>query len=177
RGLARQKTPVLPELLARPGGLATVQPVDHGRGNPARFQNEARHGFRKGARHAGRVQGRLDLVFVSAAGRHTGYPMRALSLPMTPSMVSPSARAAKVSAMRCLRIGSAMSRISSIEGDSRPSMRARARAASISAWLARGLGPQEISLPISPLSGPGRAERTRLRIDDTTDSPTGRRRA
>ena len=41
-------------------------------------------------------------------------------------------------------------------------MRARARATSISAWLARGLGPQEISLPMSPVSGPGRAARTRL---------------
>ena len=102
--------------------------------------------------------------------------MRALSLPMTPSMVSPSARAAKVSAMRCLRIGSAIAMTSSIDGESRPSMRARARATSISAWLARGLGPQEISLPSSPVSGPGRAERTSLRIASTTDSPTGNRR-
>ena len=95
---------------------------------------------------------------------------------MTASMVSPSARAAKVSAMRCLRIGSAISSTSSIEGDSRPSSSARARTTSISAWLARGLGPQAISLPISPVSGPGRAERTSVRIASTTDSPTGRRR-
>ena len=69
-----------------------------------------------------------------------------------------------------------MATTSSIDGESRPSMSARARATSISAWLARGLAPQAINLPISPLSGPGRAERTRLRIASTTDSPTGRRR-
>ena len=37
---------------------------------------------------------------------------------MTPLAVSPSARAANVSAMRCLRIGSAVSMTSSIDGDS-----------------------------------------------------------
>jgi len=65
-----------------------------------------------------------------------------------------------------------MSKTSSIEGESRPSIRARARAASISDWLARGLGPQEISLPSSPESGPGRAlidGRLSPSIDDVLD--------
>src|SRR5260370_174717 len=48
--------------------------------------------------------------------------------------------------------------------------------ASISAWRARGPGPQAIDLATSPPSGPGRAERTSARIASTTDSPTGRRR-
>ena len=39
-----------------------------------------------------------------------------------------------------------------------------------------GPGPHEINLPISPPSGPGRAERTSWRIASTTDSPTGIRR-
>ena len=55
-------------------------------------------------------------------------PMRDVSLPITPPMVSPSARAAKVSAMRCLRTGSASATTSSIDGASRPSSSARARA-------------------------------------------------
>ena len=78
--------------------------------------------------------------------------------------------------MRCLSTGSASAITSSIDGASRPSSSARARATSISACEARGLGPQAISLPRSPASGPGRAERTSLRIASTTDSPTGRRR-
>ena len=84
--------------------------------------------------------------------------------------------AAKLSAMRCFKIGSAKSTTSSIDGAKRPSSSARARTASISAWLARGLGPQAISLAVSPPSDPGRAERTSERIASTTDSPTGSRR-
>src|SRR5665647_2740484 len=42
--------------------------------------------------------------------------------------------------------------------------------------IAWGPGPQAISLPASPPSGPGRAERTSDRIASTTESPTGSRR-
>ena len=49
------------------------------------------------------------------------------------------------------------------------------RAASATGWRA-GPGPQAISLPASPPSSPGRAERTSERIASTTESPTGRRR-
>src|SRR5258708_693553 len=63
-------------------------------------------------------------------------------------MVIPSARAAKESAMRWRSTGAASAITSSSEGLSRPSMRARARQASISAWLARGPGPHELRLDI-----------------------------
>ena len=81
--------------------------------------------------------------------------------------VSPSARAAKVSAMRCFRTGSASAATSSIEGDRRPSISARARQASIRAWAARGPGPQAISLVNGGiLAGPGRADEVEDRLDD-----------
>jgi hypothetical protein len=62
-----------------------------------------------------------------------GYPIRAFSRAITASMLSPSARAVKVSAIRCLRMGSARSSTSSIEGARRRSSKARARTASMSA--------------------------------------------
>ncbi len=70
--------------------------------------------------------------------------------------------------MRCLRIGSARSSTSSIEGARRPSSSARARTASISDWLARGPGPQAISLSASPPSGLGTrgAHQRQDRLDD-----------
>jgi hypothetical protein len=61
------------------------------------------------------------------------YPIRAFNRPITASIVSPSARAVKVSAILCLRIGAASSTTSSMEGASRASSKARARTASISA--------------------------------------------
>jgi len=73
----------------------------------------------------------------------------------------PSARAAKLSAMRWRRIAGASATTSSTEGAKRPSIKARARAASIRAWLARGPGPQATcwrTVSISLLSG--RPERT-----------------
>src|SRR5262245_64997196 len=134
RRLARQEAAILPEILARPGPLAAVQSVDDGGGDAARLEDQARHGLRERAGFAARALRRLDLVLIRAllCRCHPTHPMRVLSLPMTPSMVSPSARAAKVSAMRCLRIGSDMARTWSSGGDSRPSMRARARAAALS---------------------------------------------
>ncbi len=78
----------------------------------------------------------------------------------------PSARAANVSAMRCFRIGSASASTSSTDGARRPSISALARTASISAWLARGPGPQATKRSVSSLTPvPGRAERTSFRID------------
>ena len=93
---------------------------------------------------------------------------------ITPVAVSPSARAANVSAMRCLSTGSASAMTSSTDGASRPSISALARTASISAWLARGPGPQAISRSVSaPAPVPGRAERASFRIASTTLSGTG----
>ena len=57
----------------------------------------------------------------------------ATSRPITAEIVSPSARAAKLSAIRCLSAGSAKVATSSSDGDRRPSTSARARAASINA--------------------------------------------
>src|SRR5436190_21065662 len=61
RGLAREKAPVLPEILAGAGALAAVQPVNDGRGDAARLEDEARHGFSERAGDAARVLRGLDL--------------------------------------------------------------------------------------------------------------------
>ena len=65
--------------------------------------------------------------------RHRGQPSRSTRRRTTPGTVSPSARAANVNAMRCLSTGRASAAISSMDGESRPSSRARARDASIRA--------------------------------------------
>ena len=49
--------------------------------------------------------------------------------------------------MRCFSTGSASAFTSAMEGATRPSIRARARTASVRAWLARGPGPQAIIAP------------------------------
>ena len=68
--------------------------------------------------------------------------------------------------MRCLRTGSARSRTSSIDGASRPSSNARARTASISDWLARGLGPQAIGSGVAAFrSGTRGAHQREDRLD------------
>ena len=55
-----------------------------------------------------------------------------------------------------LQTGSASATTSSIEGASRPSSSALARTASISAWLARGPGPQAMKRSVSSSApGPG----------------------
>ena len=70
---------------------------------------------RQCACRAARVLRRPDFLLVRrVACWPSPYPMRD-ELPTTASMVSPSGAAAKVSAMRCLRIGSAISRTSSME--------------------------------------------------------------
>ena len=151
-----------------------MQAVDDGSGDAARFQDQPRHAGGERPAFADRSSNRRAILIACASGSTAiAYPIRAFRRATTASMLSPSARAVKVSAMRCLSTGSARSSTSSIEGARRPSSSARARTASISAWLARGLGPQAISLA-SPLSGPGRAERTSVRMASTTDSPTGK---
>ncbi len=96
---------------------------------------------------------------------------------MMSSTRTPSARAAKLSAMRWRNTGLASSMTSSIEGARRPSSSARARTAIISDWLARGPGPQATWPRISGNSlSSGRPMRTSARIASTTLSPTGIRR-
>ena len=80
---------------------------------------------------------------------------------MTPSTVSPRARAAKLSAMRWRRTGAAIASTSSSVGAKRPFSAARARATSVSACAARGPGPQtSVSATHAGASGaPGRADK------------------
>ncbi len=133
RGLARHEAAILPKILARPGAPPSVQAVkDRGRYTPGleyepwHRGDEAKGGSRRGAN-------RSVVASVWRTGVRLAHAILAFSLATTPSMVSPSARAPKVSAMRCLSTGSASANTSSIEGASRPSRSARARTASISA--------------------------------------------
>src|SRR6185437_7901866 len=158
RRLAGDEAAILPETFAGAGAPPPVQAVDHIGGDAAGFKHETRQG--RGERSAFTIGSSdcCDLLLVP--DRFSHQPIRVFNCRITSGMLCPSARAEKVSAMRCFRIGSARSSTSSIEGASRPSSSARARTASIKDWLARGPGPQAISLPASPPSGPGRAERT-----------------
>jgi hypothetical protein len=64
RGLAREETAILPEILSRPGPLAPMQPVDDGGSDAAGFEDQTRQGLGKRARLAARVLRRLDLELV-----------------------------------------------------------------------------------------------------------------
>src|SRR5450755_283263 len=143
RRLAGNEAAVLPEAFAGAGAPAAVQAVDHVGGDAASFKHEPRQ--RCGERSAFAI-GTSDccdlLACVLGLCRH--QPIRVFNCLMTSGMVRPSARAENVSAMRCLRTGSARSSTSSIDGARRPSSKALARTASISDWLARGPGPQAI---------------------------------
>src|SRR5262245_60245309 len=113
RCFTRNKAAVLPEILARSGAPATVQAVDHGGSDPTRFQNQARHRRRQCAACTYRM---TDGRYIRPRGVHSTHPSRAFSRPTTPWIVSPSARAANVSAMRCSSTGSASATTSSIDG-------------------------------------------------------------
>src|SRR5262249_30244413 len=107
---------VLPEVLARPGAAAAMQAVDDGRGDAAGFQNKPWHPGGKfpadadGARNGGGVGERRCML------GHSGYPIRLFRRPTTAAIVSPSARAPKVNAMRCFSTGSASAITSSTDG-------------------------------------------------------------
>src|SRR3954471_23066279 len=117
RWLAGNEAAVLPEIFARACAPAAMQAVDDGRCNAARFQDQPRHGGRKRAALSGRPVDRRDFLLVQCRiKRHSAYPSRAFNRAITAWMVSPSARAAKVSAMRCFNTGSASSATSSIDG-------------------------------------------------------------
>ena len=118
RWLARHEAAVLPEILARAGAAAAVQAVNDRRGDAARFQDEPRNPRGELAAFADSRQYRVVLG-VAASGLGHYYPMRAFKRLITLGMVSPSARAAKVNAMRCLSTGSASSSTSSTEGAKR----------------------------------------------------------
>src|SRR5690349_6150019 len=125
RRLPGKEAAVLPEILARTCPPAPMQAVNHRCSNAASLENQTRKRLRKGGRRAARATRRLDLLFVDAQLCHllscdarslSAHPRlsfrkskrihstRALSRPITAAMLSPSARAVNVSAMRCLRI-------------------------------------------------------------------------
>ena len=87
---------------------------------------------------------------------------------MTWATVTPSARPAKLTAMRCRNTGGASATTSSTDGLNRPSINARARQASIRAWLARGPGPHETKrvIPSAAAAGPAGADQRQDRLDD-----------
>src|SRR4051794_13047059 len=71
RRLAGKKTAILPEVFSRSRPPTPVQSMDDGCGDPASFQNEARHGIRHCQRRAACVLRRFDLLLVDASfGRH-----------------------------------------------------------------------------------------------------------
>ncbi len=96
---------------------------------------------------------------------------------MTLVMVSPSARAEKVRAMRCLSTGSARA-ITSRDGGRDAALDQGAGADRQHQRLAgaRARAPEQLVGDAGIASLPGRAERTRSRIASTTLSPTGSRR-
>src|SRR4051812_20616452 len=105
----------LPEGFAGAGAAAAMRAVGHGVGDALRLDEEGRHarGQPMGLGFLGRkrLKGSLPRV-----GQDSDHPSGSTSL-ATMSLISiPSARAAKVSAMRCLSTGSASSIASSMEG-------------------------------------------------------------
>src|SRR6476660_1868804 len=125
----------LPEAFAHAGAAAAMHAQAH------------RGGQMVGLHHQGRQAGRQAIGFVLKRGElaqtrliSKGQKRLWQSRSITPAVVAPSARAEKFSAMRWRSTGPASATTSSVEGARRPSSRARARTASIRAWLARGPG-------------------------------------
>src|SRR5262249_41561037 len=97
---------ILPEALAGAGAAPPMQAVDHVGSDTTGFEHEPRQ--RCGERSAFAI-GTSDRQYLPAlAATLCGHqPIRVFNCLITSGMVRPSARAEKVSAMRCLRIGSA----------------------------------------------------------------------
>ena len=114
RRLARYERAKLPEGLARTGPPAPVDAVHHALRDPARGDDEARQTGRE-RRGRPRADGGAGASWRRWPPRHrTVFATRRA---ITAEIVSPSARAANVSAMRCLSTGSASAATSSREGD------------------------------------------------------------
>src|SRR4051812_37083994 len=149
RRFAGNEAAILPETFARAGAPSPVKAVDDIGGDAPCLKHKPRQ--RCGERSAFAIGTSDRCNFTAAVLRIRGHqPIRVFNCLITSEMVRPSARAENVKAMRCFRTGSARSSTSSIDGASRPSSNARARTASINDWLARGPGPQAISLSPSP---------------------------
>src|SRR6202043_3827156 len=170
----------LPEGLALADTPASVPPLSDGDGNPLGCDEKRRQDGRGLLRPVAQRGGRRGAARQeTGAGKRLRQAQRsgAEICSMTRATVTPSARPAKLTAMRCRRTGGAKARTSSIDGLNRPSINARARQATIRAWLARGPGPHDTKrlTPSIPVSS-GLPERTSDRIASTTLSPTGMRR-
>src|SRR5262249_2852392 len=73
RRLAGDEAAVLPEILARAGAAAAVQPLDDGRRDPARLPDQARYWGGQRMRLADRVPRRV--AFPVACGRAFRHPL------------------------------------------------------------------------------------------------------
>jgi hypothetical protein len=135
----------LPEGFADAALAAAVPAGDHGVGDAPRL-GEAIGQQRRALTGAGKRVGAAQSV--RSAGRSTPSAHPAFGVTrsaMTSRMPMPSARAAKVSAMRCCRIGSARARTSSMDGASgHHRARGRGRTASLPGQRA-GRGPRRYS--------------------------------
>src|SRR3990170_7235854 len=116
--------PELPERFARTGAPPPVNAVRNSGSNAIGFHQEFWHAIDqthrlalKGEHPATVGRGTDPLRF---RRRHRDYPTVSASRAMILDKSSPSARAAKDSAIRCLRTGSASAATSSTEGASRP---------------------------------------------------------
>ena len=134
-GLACGERPELPERFTRPGLPAAVDAVGGGGGDAPRLDGDAGQAAREVKGIGGLPRSGRPLRLVENPDldhQILPQPILLTSLRISPSTVSPSARAAKVSAMRCFSTGPARATTSSSEGARRPWMRARARTASMS---------------------------------------------
>src|SRR6185437_4530766 len=162
--IARLVLAELPERLASADAPPAVHALRHGGRDTLGLDQQRR-------------QRRRELFGAVLERRFRHQRNGAIRRSMMAAMVTPSARATKLSAMRWRSTGRASATTSSTDGASLPSSSARARQASISAWLARGPGPQAMCWRASAISlSSGRPERTSARIASTTLSPTGTRR-
>ena len=128
-GSPEMKRRILPEILAGAGAAAAMQAVDHGRGDRGALPGSG------AACAAASVRPAPVARRVASARRgpcRLGSAIRSIrcatsSCAMTLPIVSPSARAAKVSAMRCFSTGSA-SREHVVDRGREPSVEQRAGA-------------------------------------------------
>ena len=117
RGIAFDIGPELPEILADAALAAAMPAGDHGVDDAARLDQQVGH--QRGPQPA--TGERVARRYRSLDLADTRHQMPFTSFATTSRTLMPSARAAKVSAMRCCSTGSASARTSSIEGASRPS--------------------------------------------------------
>ena len=134
--IARLVLTELPECLALADAAATMHPLRDGHGDPL-SGNEKRRQHRSSLLRANAQRGRRRAAPNRQRRRRPrigpAHRNGAEICSMTRATVTPSARPAKLTAMRWRSTGGAKARTSSTDGLSRPSISARARQASIRA--------------------------------------------